>query len=356
MIKVAIVGGTGYTGVELIRLLSHHPHVKIEYLTSRTEAGKRVDELFPSLRGVSDLVFCDLDEQKLAECDVVFFATPHGVAMQHAKFLTEHNTKIIDLASDFRLQDLTVFEKWYKLEHLCPELVPNAVYGLAEIQREKIKTAQIIGNPGCYPTTALLGLAPLLKAQNDKGESLIDPYIVIDAKSGISGAGRQAKMNIIFSETSDNFSAYGVAGHRHIAEIEQGVENFFKNNNKNIQQHDIRFVPHLVPMIRGMFSTIHIRLTDKAKHIDLQQLFADFYQHEMFIDVLAKGQYPDTRSVKASNRLRIAIQSFDNSNMATILVVQDNLVKGASGQAVQNMNIMFGFDESAGLDVVPIMP
>lgn len=356
MIKVAIVGGTGYTGVELIRLLSRHPHAKIEYLTSRTEAGKRVDELFPSLRGVSELVFSDLDEQKLAECDVVFFATPHGVAMQHAKFLTENNTKIIDLASDFRLQDLKAFEKWYKMEHICPELLTNAVYGLAEIQREKIKNAQIIGNPGCYPTTALLGLAPLLKAQNDKGQALIDPYIVIDAKSGISGAGRQAKMNMIFSETSDNFSAYGVAGHRHIAEIEQGIEHFFSKDNQNVQQHQIRFVPHLVPMIRGMFSTIHIRLTENAKNIDLQELYEDFYQNEVFVDVLPKGALPDTRSVRASNRLRIALQTFDNSNMATILVVQDNLVKGASGQAVQNMNIMSGLDEILGLDVVPVVP
>lgn len=356
MIKVAIVGGTGYTGVELIRLLSRHPHAKIQCLTSRTEAGKRVDELFPSLRGVSDLVFSDLDEQKLAECDVVFFATPHGVAMQHAKFLIENNTKIIDLASDFRLQDLAEFEKWYKLQHTCPELLNQAVYGLPEVLREKIKTAKIIGNPGCYPTTALLGLTPLIHAQNAQGQALIDPYIVIDAKSGISGAGRQARMNIIFSETSDNFSAYGVAGHRHIAEIEQGIEQFFTKDNKNVQQHQIRFVPHLVPMIRGMFSTIHIRLTDNAKNLDLQQLYNDFYQNEPFVDVLPKGLLPDTRSVRASNRLRIAIQTFDDSNMATILVVQDNLVKGASGQAVQNMNIMFGLDETAGLDIVPVVP
>lgn len=356
MIKVAIVGGTGYTGVELIRLLSRHPHAKIQCLTSRTEAGKRVDELFPNLRGVSDLVFSDLDEQKLAECDVVFFATPHGVAMQHAKFLIENNTKIIDLASDFRLQDLAEFEKWYKLQHTCPELLNQAVYGLPEVLREKIKTAKIIGNPGCYPTTALLGLTPLIHAQNAQGQALIDPYIVIDAKSGISGAGRQARMNIIFSETSDNFSAYGVAGHRHIAEIEQGIEQFFTKDNKNVQQHQIRFVPHLVPMIRGMFSTIHIRLTDNAKNLDLQQLYNDFYQNEPFVDVLPKGLLPDTRSVRASNRLRIAIQTFDDSNMATILVVQDNLVKGASGQAVQNMNIMFGLDEIAGLDIVPVVP
>lgn len=356
MIKVAIVGGTGYTGVELIRLLSHHPNAKIEYLTSRTEAGKRVDELFPSLRGVSDLVFSDLDEKQLAECDVVFFATPHGVAMQHAKFLTENNTKVIDLASDFRLQNLAEFEKWYQLQHICPDLLSQAVYGLPEIHREKIKTAQIIGNPGCYPTTAILGLTPIIHTQNTQGQALIAPYIVIDAKSGISGAGRQAKMNLIFSETSDNFSAYGVAGHRHLPEIEQGVNIFLANDKHSVQKHDIRFVPHLVPMIRGMFSTIHIRLTDNAKNLDLQKMYEDFYQNEPFVDVLSKGQLPDTRSVRASNRLRIALQTFDNSNMATILVVQDNLVKGASGQAVQNMNIMFGLDETAGLNVVPVVP
>lgn len=356
MIKVAIVGGTGYTGVELIRLLSRHPNAKIEYLTSRTEAGKRVDELFPSLRGVSDLVFSDLDEQKLAECDVVFFATPHGVAMQHAKFLTENNTKIIDLASDFRLQDLAEFEKWYQLQHTCPDLLAKAVYGLPEIHRDNIKTAQIIGNPGCYPTTAILGLTPLIISQNQQGQALIDPYIVIDAKSGISGAGRQAKMNLIFSETSDNFSAYGVAGHRHLPEIEQGINLFLANQQPAVQQHHIRFVPHLVPMIRGMFSTIHIRLTEVGQHIDLQKLYESYYQNEAFVDVLPMGQYPDTRSVRASNRLRIAIQTLPNSPMATILVVQDNLVKGASGQAVQNMNIMFNLDETAGLDVVPVVP
>ena len=354
-IKVAIVGGTGYTGVELIRLLSQHPNAQIEYLTSRTEAGKRVDEFFPSLRGVvGDLAFTDLDENNLAKCDVVFFATPHGVAMKHAKFLTENNTKVIDLAADFRLQSLTDFEKWYQLEHTYSDLLKTSVYGLAEINREKIAKADIIGNPGCYPTTAILGLAPIIHAQNQANQALIDPYIIIDAKSGISGAGRQGKLNFIFSETSDNFSAYGVAGHRHLPEIEQGVSEILQG--KNVQNHEIRFVPHLVPMIRGMFSTIHLRLTDAGQAKDLQKIYDDFYANEAFIDVLPKGVYPDTRSVRGSNRLRIAVQTFDNSPIATILVVQDNLVKGASGQAVQNMNIMFGLDETLGLNVVPVSP
>lgn len=356
MIKVAIVGGTGYTGVELIRLLSQHPNAEIVLLTSRSEAGKRVDSIFPSLRGVSDLVFSDLDENQLAKCDVVFFATPHGVAMQHARFLVENNTKVIDLAADFRLQSLADFEAWYGMQHNCIDLLEKSAYGLPEINRQAIAQADIIGNPGCYPTTAILGLKPLIELQNSRGQALIEPWIVIDAKSGVSGAGRQAKLNLNFSETSDNFSAYGVAGHRHLPEIEQGIHRLLAQNSHNIQYHDIRFVPHLVPMIRGMFTTIHIRLTQAGQAIDLQQLYENSYQNEYFIDVLAKGQYPDTRSVRASNRLRIAVQTLANSAMATILVVQDNLVKGASGQAVQNMNILFGLPENTGLTLAPVVP
>ncbi|ELA08530.1 N-acetyl-gamma-glutamyl-phosphate reductase [Moraxella macacae 0408225] len=357
-IKVAIVGATGYTGVELIRLLSLHPHTDIQYLVSRTEAGRRVDEIFPSLRNVAcDLVFDNLDAQKLLACDVVFFATPHGVAMQHARTLIAKGVKVIDLASDFRLQNLTEFEKWYQLVHVCPDLLQQAVYGLPEINREKIKTAMIIGNPGCYPTTAILGLAPIIHQQNLMNQSVIDPYIVIDAKSGVSGAGRQAKLNLMFSEISDSFSAYGVAGHRHLPEIEQGIDTLILKPGQNQpQRHQIRFVPHLVPMIRGMFSTIHLRLTDVGQTLDLQRLYTDFYRHESFVDVLPSGQYPNTGSVRGSNRLRIAVQTFANSPVATILVVQDNLVKGASGQAVQNMNLMFGLDETAGLTLAPISP
>lgn len=352
-IKVGIVGGTGYTGVELIRLLSQHPQAEVTMLTSRSEAGRRVDDMFPSLRGVTDLQFSDLDEAALANCDVVFFATPHGVAMKHAKFLTEHQTKVIDLAADFRLQNLDDFKQWYDLEHECPDLLKQSVYGLPEVNREKVAQANIIGNPGCYPTTAILGLKPLIEAQNRQGKPLIEPWIIIDAKSGVSGAGRQAKMNLLFSETSDSFSAYGVAGHRHSPEIEQGIHQLL---GESIQQHDIRFVPHLVPMIRGMFSTIHLRLTDAGKQLDLQALYEQAYQNEYFVDVMPAGKYPDTRSVRGSNRLRIAIQTLKHSPIATILVVQDNLVKGAAGQAVQNMNILFGLEETDGLTLVPVVP
>lgn len=347
MIKVGIVGGTGYTGVELIRLLSQHPQAQLTLLTSRSEAGRRVDEMFPSLRGVSDLVFSDLDEKQLANCDVVFFATPHGVAMKHAKFLTEHNTKVIDLAADFRLKDIATFEKWYKLPHACPDILANSVYGLSELNREQIANAQVIGNPGCYPTTVELGLAPLIK--NNLLEN--NASIIIDAKSGVSGAGRKAELGTLYSEVADSLKAYGVAGHRHHPEI---VETLTNISNHSINFDNLIFVPHLVPMIRGMLSTIYVDLNEQGKHTDIQQLYEDFYQHEYFIDVMPKGSSPETRSVRGSNRLRIALNT--QGDKLIILVAQDNLVKGAAGQAVQNMNIMFGLDETMGLTMVPVVP
>ena len=229
------------------------------------------------------------------------------------------------------------------------------MYGLPEVNRDAIGKAQVIGNPGCYPTTAILGLKPLIDAQNSQQQALIEPWIIIDAKSGVSGAGRQAKMNLLFSETSDSFSAYGVAGHRHGPEITQGIDQIL-GQSKRFQPHDIRFVPHLVPMIRGMFTTIHVRLTAAGQALDLHSLYETSYQNEYFVDVMPKGMYPDTRSVRGSNYLRIAVQTLENSPMATILVVQDNLVKGAAGQAVQNMNVMFGLAEQTGLALVAVVP
>lgn len=349
-INVGIVGGTGYTGVELIRLLSRHPQAQLTVLTSRSEAGKKVSEIFPSLYGISELVFSEPDDEQLASCDVVFFATPHGVAMRSAKFLLDNNTKIIDLAADFRLQNLSKFETWYGLEHTCPDILAQAVYGLPEVNRSLIQSAQVVGNPGCYPTTAILGLKPVIDEQNRTGQPLILPNIIIDAKSGVSGAGRNAKMNLLFAELADNFSAYGVSGHRHVPEIMQGVHGLLAS--KFAQK--IRFVPHLVPMIRGMFSTIHITLNEQGKAQDWQSVFESTYQNERFVDVLPKGVLPETRLVRASNRLKIAVHQDDD--VLTVLVVQDNLVKGASGQALQNMNIMFGLDECLGLDGVAVVP
>ena len=353
-ISVGIVGGTGYTGVELLRILSRHPLVIVKYLTSRSEAGKSVSEIFPSLRGVCDLAFCDMTDETMAmmarDCDVVFFATPHGVAMAHTPALVAQGVKVIDLGADFRLQSLDEFEQWYGMAHTCPDILKDSVYGLTEVTRAKVATAKVIANPGCYPTTAILGLKPIIDTENMQQQALVDGRIIIDAKSGISGAGRQGKLAISYAETADNFSAYGVAGHRHSPEIAQGVQAVLGADF----DHQIRFVPHLVPMIRGMFSTIHVPLSHAGEQVDWQAAFESVYADEYFIDVLPKGVLPDTRSVKASNKLRIAIHQ--QADMLTVLVVQDNLVKGAAGQAVQNMNVMFGFDETIGLTLVPITP
>lgn len=348
-IKVAIVGGTGYTGVELIRLLLNHPLVELCYLTSRSEAGVKVSDFFPNLRGLTDLCFSENNIEHLKQCDVVFYATPHGIAMQDARVLIENKTKIIDLAADFRLQNLQNFEKWYAMPHACPDLLKQAVYGLAELNREQIRDAMIIGNPGCYPTTVQLGLAPLLTQNTD----LIQYHnLIIDAKSGVSGAGRKASLGMIFSENSDNFKAYSVAGHRHHPEIVEALERI--SGKTGVFDH-LTFVPHLVPMIRGMFTTIYVELTEAGQQADIQQLFENFYQNEYFVDVMPANSTPETRSVRGANQLRIALYHPQPQRLV-ILVVQDNLVKGAAGQAVQNMNIMFGFAEHFGLQSIALMP
>jgi N-acetyl-gamma-glutamyl-phosphate reductase len=345
-IKIGIVGGTGYTGVELLRLLSVHPHAELKVITSRGEAGLPVADMFPSLRGFVELKFSDPANANLSDCDVVFFATPHGVAMAQAPGLVEAGIKVIDLAADFRLQDTSVFEKWYKMPHSCADILKDAVYGIPELYRDKIKSAKVIGNPGCYPTTVLLGLAPLLE------QGLIDfsAPIVADSKSGVSGAGRKAEVATLFAEASDNMKAYGVSGHRHHPEIHAQITQLAGINV------DFIFVPHLIPMIRGMLSTIYVKLSTKSHGLDLQDLFEKRYADERFVDVLPAGILPETRSVRGSNQLRIALHKQADTGYLTILVVQDNLVKGAAGQAVQNMNIMFAFDENAGLEVVPLLP
>ena len=345
-IKIGIVGGTGYTGVELLRLLALHPHAELAVITSRGEAGLPVADMFPSLRGFVDLKFSDPATVDLTQCDVVFFATPHGVAMSQAQALLKAGVKVIDLAADFRLQDTAVFEQWYKMPHTCADILKDAVYGIPELYREQIKSANVIGNPGCYPTTVILGLAPLLE------NSLIDfsAPIIADCKSGVSGAGRKAEVATLFAESSDNMKAYGVAGHRHQPEIHAQLT---KLANSKI---DFIFVPHLVPMIRGMLSTIYVKLSAKGLQADVQALFEKRYANEQFVDVLPAGNMPETRSVRGSNLLRIALHKQVESDYLTIVVVQDNLVKGAAGQAVQNMNIIFGFEENAGLQVVPLLP
>jgi N-acetyl-gamma-glutamyl-phosphate reductase len=346
-IKVGIVGGTGYTGVELLRLLSQHPNVKLTAITSRKESGVAVAAMYPNLRGHVDLMFCTPDEAALTECDVVFFATPHGVAMSQAKALLQAGVKLIDLAADFRLKDTVVFEHWYKMPHACPDVLAQSVYGLPEINRAAISQAHVVGNPGCYPTTVLLGLAPLLKPQ-----PLIDVSdIIADCKSGVSGAGRGASVASLFSEASDSFKAYGVSGHRHQPEIKAQLDLLAAADVS------LTFVPHLVPMVRGMLSTLHVKLLPEARDLDLQQLYEAFYADEAFVDVMPWGSLPETRSVRGSNELRLALhRPPGHSDRLIVLAIQDNLVKGASGQAVQNMNLMFGLPEHTGLSQVAILP
>jgi len=343
MIRIGIVGGTGYTGVELLRLLAQHPDADVRAITSRKDAGTKVADMFASLRGRYDLVFTDPAQTDLKSCDVVFFATPHGVAMAQARELVAADVRIIDLAADFRLADPGEFERWYKMPHSCTDLLAEAVYGIPEINRDAIKRARIVGNPGCYPTAVQLGFLPLLEA------GLVDTdHLIADAKSGVSGAGRKAELNLILPEAGDNFSVYGVNGHRHLPEIVQGL------NRASKQPVKLAFTPHLVPMIRGILATLYAPL--KHADADLQALYEKRYAGEPFIDVMPPGSQPDTRSVRASNVLRLAVHRPPGTDLAMVIAVEDNLVKGAAGQAIQNMNLMFGLPETAGLTAPPVLP
>ncbi len=354
MVRVGIVGGTGYTGVELLRLLAQHPHAEIVAITSRAEAGLPVAQLFPSLRGSVDLKFSDPKTAPLSGCDVAFFATPHGVAMGQAPALLAAGARVIDLAADFRLKDPAEFERWYGTPHTCRDLLSQAVYGLPEINREAIRAARLIGMPGCYPTSVQLGLLPVL----EHGGLVDTTSLIADCKSGVSGAGRKAELGILMAEASDNFKAYSVAGHRHWPEITQGLKAIAASAGKAQGANDLRitFVPHLTPMIRGIHSTLYARVLSHAQGFDFQRLFEERFASEPFVDVLSAGSHPETRSVRASNFVRIALHRPPESDLLVILVVEDNLVKGASGQAVQCMNIMFGLPETAGLTNVPVMP
>ena len=342
MINVGIVGGTGYTGVELLRLLAQHPQVKLVKITSRSEAGMRVSDMFPNLRGFVDIAFTEPDPS-LNECDLVFFATPNGIAMQHVPELLEAGVKVIDLAADFRLKNAAEWQKWYGQAHACPQLLEAAVYGLPEANRQAIAKAQLVANPGCYPTAVQLGLLPLLE------NGLVDASrLIADCKSGVSGAGRKAALGSLLCESSESLKAYAVPGHRHLPEIVQGLQAATKTSI------GLTFVPHLTPMIRGIHATLYAELT--VQDDKLQNLYELRYQNEPFVDMLPAGSHPETRSVRGANYCRIAIHRPQNGNTVVILSVIDNLVKGAAGQAVQNMNIMFGFEEAMGLNTIAVMP
>jgi N-acetyl-gamma-glutamyl-phosphate reductase len=347
MIKVGIVGGTGYTGVELLRLLVQHRGVELRAITSRKEAGTPVTRMFPGLRGHVDLAFSEPGADNLRGCDVVFFATPNGVAMNEARAVLEAGARIVDLSADFRLRDVAEWQRWYGVKHASPELVSEAVYGLCEVNREQIRGARLVANPGCYPTSVQLGFLPLVEA------GVVDlEHLVADAKSGVSGAGRKAELHLSFSEAADNFSAYAVGGHRHWPEIRQGLAQAAK------REIGLVFVPHLTPLIRGIHATLYARI---QREVDFQRLYEERYAKEPFVDVLPAGSHPDTRSVRAANICRLALhrppeRARGISDTLVVLSVIDNLVKGAAGQAVQNMNLMFGLPETQGLEQPPVVP
>ncbi len=343
MIRVGIVGGTGYTGAELLRILVGHPQVSLTAITSRAEAGTAVADLFAHLRGQVDLLFTEPDLSVLSECDLIFFATPNGTAMKLVPELWGQGTRVIDLAADFRLKDGALWERWYGMPHASPDLLEEAVYGLPELNRDAIRTARLVANPGCYPTAVLLGFLPLLEA------GLVDPgWLVADAKSGVSGAGRMAGVGMLMAEVGESFKAYAVGGHRHLPEISRNLAPFAKGELR------LTFVPHLVPMIRGIEATLYARLGNSGA--DLQTLFEGRYAEEPFVDVLPAGSHPETRSVRGSNHCRIAVTEPLGHGTVVVQSVIDNLVKGAAGQAVQNMNLMFGFDESMALTGTALLP
>jgi len=336
MVSVGIVGGTGYTGVELLRVLAMHPNVEVKVVTSRSEAGKKVSSLYPSLLSSFALVFTKPDIQALKECDCVFFAAPNGTAMQMVPELLQAGVKVIDLAADFRIKDPASWEHWYKQAHACPDVLQTAVYGLPELYREEIKKAQLIANPGCYPTAVILGFLPLLKAG-----IIQDAQLIADTKSGVSGAGRAASVPALFGEAGENFKAYNVNAHRHWPEIKQELE--------IVAAHDVNFVftPHLVPMVRGIFATLYVTKTEDIA--DLTGLYQQHYKNEPFVQVLEEGVLPETKHVRASNQCMLSVSKPYDGDTVVVLSVIDNLVKGAAGQAVQNMNLMFGIEETTAL-------
>ncbi|MCU7852889.1 MAG: N-acetyl-gamma-glutamyl-phosphate reductase [Candidatus Thiodiazotropha sp. (ex Monitilora ramsayi)] len=344
MIKVGIVGGTGYTGVELLRLLASHPQCEVVTITSRAEAGKPVSSRFPSLRGHFDLTFETPDATSLKLCDLVFFATPNGIAMTQVPDLLAAGVRVIDLAADFRIKDQATWEHWYGMQHACPELLEEAVYGLPEINRQAVKQARLVANPGCYPTAVGLGFLPLVEAGLIELDTLI-----ADTKSGVSGAGRKASVSQLMGEVGESFKAYAIPGHRHQPEIRQTLSLAAE------QQVGLTFVPHLLPMIRGIEATLYARLNSQDPG-DMQVLFEKRYRDEPFVDVMPAGSHPETRSVRGANHCRIAVHRPMDGEMVVISSVIDNLVKGAAGQAVQNMNLMFGLSETTGLEQVALLP
>ncbi len=347
MINIGIIGVNGYAGGELLRLLALHPQAEIKVVTSRSQAGQPLSQVFPSFHGTKwgELLISDLSSSALDDCDLVFLAVPHGAAAELAFSFLKKGIKVIDLGADFRIKNVATYEQWYKLEHPHPSLLNEAVYGLPELKRKQIKKARLVGNPGCYPTSILLGIAPLLRAGFLDGQ-----LIIADSKSGVSGAGRSIRNDLHFPEMEGDFRAYGLVSHRHIPEIEQEASLLAGKKIK------LSFTPHLVPIIRGIFSTIYLSSSKKSSTIEITKLYQEFYQGESFVTVLPETDLPQIKSVSFTNRCQIGVRYNPRTSQIIILSVIDNLVKGAAGQAIQNMNILFGLEETTGLNFPGIWP
>ena len=351
MIKVGIIGAPGYAGGELVRILMGHKDAEIVWYGSRSYVDQKYADVYRNMFQIVDAKCMDDNMDELAEqVDVIFTATPQGLCASLINEEILSKTKIIDLSADFRLKDKEVFKKWYKMDHKCPEILAKAVYGQPESMRDEMKKANVLGMAGCYPTTIELGLMPLLKLHKEVGDIInLDVSIIADSKSGISGAGRKADISLNCAEFSDNFKAYGVAGHRHEPEMIQQLSLFAG------ETVPLTFIPHLLPNIRGIFSTIYVRLKEKGKSIDYQALYEKAYVDEPFVDVLPEGSLPETRMVRGSNMVRIALYRKE-PDLLVILVDEDNLVKGSAGQAVQAMNLVMGLPETEGLEQIALVP
>ena len=339
MLKVGIVGATGYTGFELIKILLRHPAVKITSLTAKIEKSANIDDIFPCLKGQINLKCTNFAaEEVMSKTDLVFLALPHKVSLNIVPQFLKAGKKIIDLSADFRLQDEKIYEKWYGIKHTGKKFLKKAVYGLPELYRDKIKGASLIANPGCYPTSVILGIAPLIK-----NDLVVLDKIIVDAKSGVSGAGRNPFLDFHFPECNESVKAYKIFSHRHIPEMEQEISKLAKKEVK------IVFVPHLIPINRGILSTIYLSLKNKLSTAEILEVYKKFYKNEIFIRVLEKGKYPAIRNVQFLNYCDLGLKVEEATSSVIVLSVIDNLIKGAAGQAVQNMNIMCGFDEKMGV-------
>ncbi len=346
MIRAGVVGASGYTGAELMRILLSHPEYELTYVTANRYAGEKVSNLYRSFKGFIDLNFEEFDISRLDQlCDVVFVCLPHGESMKYVPGMLAAKKKVVDLSADFRFREASVYERWYGEQHACPSHLEYAVYGLPEINREEIKGARLVANPGCYPTATILGLLPLVKKNHISGA------IMVDAKSGISGAGRKTTLSTHFPQAADSVSPYSVAGHRHTPEIEVTLGALSRENRV-----DIVFVPHLIPMNRGILCTIYAPVKNINNKTELFEIYRETYAGEPFVKVLPVGTYPETKAVQGSNMCHISIELIENKEIAVVMSAIDNLVKGASGQAVQNMNLMCGIPESSGLKLPGLFP